>query len=51
MLGICYGMQAMAKALGGDVADTGLGEFGKTPVRLAEGSLLFGDIPAERPAG
>jgi GMP synthase (glutamine-hydrolysing) len=48
VLGICYGMQAMAAALGGDVANTGLGEFGKTPVRLAEGSLLFGDLAAEQ---
>jgi GMP synthase (glutamine-hydrolysing) len=48
VLGICYGMQAMAAALGGDVGNTGLGEFGKTPVSLAEGSLLFGDIAAEQ---
>jgi GMP synthase (glutamine-hydrolysing) len=40
VLGICYGMQAMAAALGGEV--------GKTPVSLAEGSLLFGDIAAEQ---
>ncbi|MDX6544331.1 MAG: hypothetical protein QOG02_105, partial [Gaiellales bacterium] len=42
VLGICYGMQAMASALGGVVANTGLGEFGKTPVILADNSLLFG---------
>jgi len=48
VLGICYGMQAMAAALGGEVGNTGLGEFGKTPVSLAEGSLLFGDIAAEQ---
>jgi GMP synthase (glutamine-hydrolysing) len=46
VLGICYGMQAMASALGGEVANTGLGEFGKTPVSLADNSLLFG--PAEQ---
>ncbi len=28
--GICYGFQAMARALGGDVARTGLSEFGRT---------------------
>jgi GMP synthase (glutamine-hydrolysing) len=50
VLGICYGMQAMAAALGGDVANTGIGEFGKTPVTLGEGSLLFGDLPAEQTA-
>ena len=50
MLGICYGMQAMAAALGGEVANTGLGEFGKTLVRLGEDSLLFGDMPGEQHA-
>ena len=32
VLGICYGMQSMAQALGGEVARTGAGEFGKTPI-------------------
>jgi len=41
VLGICYGMQAMAQALGGEVAATGIGEFGRTPVRLEPGSVLF----------
>ena len=35
VLGICYGMQAMADSLGGEVSNTGVGEFGKTPVELA----------------
>ncbi len=30
--GICYGFQAMALALGGEVARTGLSEFGRTTV-------------------
>src|SRR4029079_19123297 len=47
VLGICSGMQAMASALGGEVANTGLGEFGKTNVSLTEGSLLFGELPAD----
>ena len=50
VLGICYGMQAMAAALGGEVSNTGIGEFGKTPVTLGEGSLLFGDLPPEQTA-
>jgi GMP synthase (glutamine-hydrolysing) len=29
VLGICYGAQAMAQVLDGEVANTGLGEFGK----------------------
>ncbi|HEX5261502.1 MAG TPA: glutamine-hydrolyzing GMP synthase [Gaiellales bacterium] len=50
VLGICYGMQAMAAALGGEVSNTGIGEFGKTPLRLAEGSAIFGDLPADQTA-
>ena len=41
--GICYGFQAMASALGGTVAQTGLSEFGGTPLRVSdEGTLLAG---------
>jgi GMP synthase (glutamine-hydrolysing) len=46
VLGICYGMQAMAAALGGEVANTGVGEFGRTPVRLERGAL-FADVAAD----
>ena len=44
VLGICYGFQAMARALGGDVARTGLSEFGRTQVELqgGGGKLLAG---------
>lgn len=45
VLGICYGMQAMAVALGGDVGRTGTGEFGKTEVELDETATLFHGIP------
>ncbi len=49
VLGICYGMQAMAAALGGEVAHTGAGEFGRTAVALAAESLLFpGEAAGER---
>jgi GMP synthase (glutamine-hydrolysing) len=34
VLGICYGFQAMAQALGGDVARTGLREYGGTQITL-----------------
>ena len=50
VLGICYGMQAMAAAMGGEVANTGIGEFGKTPVRLAPQSVLFGDLQPDQTA-
>jgi GMP synthase (glutamine-hydrolysing) len=39
-LGICYGAQLMALDLGGRVDHTGVSEFGKTPVRAAESTLL-----------
>src|SRR5436305_13899019 len=32
--GICYGFQAMARALGGEVRRTGLSEFGHTALRV-----------------
>lgn len=34
VLGICYGFQAMAQAMGGDVARTGLREYGGTDAAL-----------------
>jgi GMP synthase (glutamine-hydrolysing) len=44
VLGICYGFQAMAKSLGGEVANTGLREYGSTAVKVTGdgGSLLAG---------
>ncbi len=33
VFGICYGFQAMAQVLGGEVAHTGISEYGRTPVR------------------
>jgi GMP synthase (glutamine-hydrolysing) len=47
--GICYGFQAMAAALGGEVAQTGLSEFGRTTLTVTEpGSALFAGTPAEQ---
>ncbi len=44
--GICYGFQAMARALGGSVAHTGLAEFGKTELTvLPEPGALFRELP------
>ena len=42
VLGICYGMQLMAKELGGRVERTGVSEFGKTELRAERGALLDG---------
>jgi GMP synthase (glutamine-hydrolysing) len=47
VLGICYGMQSMAQALGGEVARTGAAEFGKTPLTVLSRTGLLRDLPAE----
>ena len=47
-LGICYGFQVMAQALGGEVANTGLREYGATDATVVtEGTLLEGQ-PVEQ---
>ena len=49
VLGICYGFQAMAQALGGRVARTGLREYGGTRVDVRpEHSVLLHGQPAEQ---
>ncbi|MBA3233582.1 MAG: glutamine-hydrolyzing GMP synthase [Propionibacteriales bacterium] len=44
MFGICYGFQAMALALGGDVRQTGTSEFGRTRVVVDEPGTLLGGL-------
>ncbi len=46
--GICYGFQAMALALGGEVARTGLAEFGRTALTVVDEGTLFRGLPAEQ---
>jgi len=48
VLGICYGFQAMALALGGTVERTGLSEYGRTPVTVDGSAALFAGLPAEQ---
>ena len=44
--GICYGFQAMARALGGTVARTGTAEFGRTTLTVTPAeSTLFHGLP------
>jgi GMP synthase (glutamine-hydrolysing) len=52
VLGICYGAQLMAQGLGGTVARTGSGEYGRTPLTVGGATgvaTLFADWPADRP--
>ncbi len=50
VLGICYGFQAMARALGGDVAQTGQREYGGTEVTVAATGTLLAGTPATQTA-
>jgi GMP synthase (glutamine-hydrolysing) len=49
VLGICYGGQLIARDLGGEVAKTGRGEYGRTELTVAErGTLLGIDAPDDQ---
>jgi GMP synthase (glutamine-hydrolysing) len=48
VLGICYGMQAMARELGGRVERAEAGEFGRTELRVGEPGRLLADLPNEQ---
>jgi GMP synthase (glutamine-hydrolysing) len=43
--GICYGFQAMAQALGGMVAQTGLAEYGGTDLDVLAEGITFAGLP------
>jgi GMP synthase (glutamine-hydrolysing) len=47
LFGICYGAQLVARDLGGTVAPTGQGEYGRTELHAEGSSLLFGDLPVD----
>ena len=47
VLGICYGMQLMTDALGGEVAPAPHREFGLATIRIAPDAPLFGSMPDE----
>ena len=47
VFGMCYGFQLMAQGLGGEVAHTGVREYGRTPVTVGEPGTLLADIPVE----
>ena len=45
LLGICYGAQLVALQLGGEVAGTGKGEYGRTEIEVVNPGLLIHDYP------
>ncbi len=47
VLGICYGHQLMAKALGGEVAATGQREYGGTKLLVDDAGVLLADLAPE----
>ncbi len=48
ILGICYGFQVMAQALGGSARRTGTREYGHTEAQVEEGSCLFSGTDASQ---
>jgi GMP synthase (glutamine-hydrolysing) len=48
VLGICYGMQLLARDLGGKVEHTGASEFGRTELRVTEPGQLLAGLPEEQ---
>ncbi|HZA26521.1 MAG TPA: glutamine-hydrolyzing GMP synthase, partial [Actinomycetota bacterium] len=48
VLGICYGQQAMAQALGGEVRATGAREYGRTGLEASGPGVLFRDLPGHQ---
>ncbi len=48
VLGICYGMQLLARELGGRVEGAEVGEFGRSELRVAETGRLLAGTPPEQ---
>jgi GMP synthase (glutamine-hydrolysing) len=48
IFGLCYGAQLIARDLGGEVAKTGRGEYGRTSFTVAAMGALFRDQPVEQ---
>jgi GMP synthase (glutamine-hydrolysing) len=49
VLGICYGMQAMALELGGRVEGAAVGEFGRSTLTVRDHGRLLAGLPSEQP--
>jgi GMP synthase (glutamine-hydrolysing) len=48
VMGICYGMQAMVRALGGRVEGAEVGEFGRSKLTVSEPGRLLQGLPTEQ---
>jgi GMP synthase (glutamine-hydrolysing) len=48
LLGLCYGAQLIARDLGGEVAKTSVGEYGRTELHVEGSSLLLADTPVDQ---
>jgi len=48
VLGICYGMQLLARELGGRVEGADVGEFGRSELKVRESGRLLAGLPAEQ---
>jgi len=48
VLGICYGMQLLARELGGRVSPAEVGEFGRSDLRVSNPGRLLADLPPEQ---
>jgi GMP synthase (glutamine-hydrolysing) len=48
VLGICYGMQLLARELGGRVEPAEVGEFGRSRLTVREPGRLFAGLPEEQ---
>jgi GMP synthase (glutamine-hydrolysing) len=48
VFGLCYGAQLVARDLGGEVAKTGRGEYGRTELTVSEPGVLFREQPEDQ---
>jgi GMP synthase (glutamine-hydrolysing) len=49
VLGICYGMQLIARELGGNVEGAEVGEYGRSQLTVHSHGRLLADTPSEQP--